>query len=142
MAETATASQALTELTDIQQRKDEASEEFKSIQEYLDAFHVAEKQNLPLSPTKLRKMVVGLMTEYKRLESEKAIGDKDKQDIFNELRKAQRRIPELERHKELIDFLNKYAPDKLNEAQQTATQRQLDKLTPKNLKSRGNYSTK
>lgn len=130
---------ALTELTDIGQRKDEASKEFKSIQEYLDAFHEAEKQNLPLSPTKLRKMVIGLMTEYKRLESEKAISDKDKQDIFKELRKTQRRIPELEKHKELIDFLNEYAPDKLDEAQQTATQRRLDKLTPKNIKSSGNY---
>ena len=73
------------------------------------------------------------------MESEKAISDKDKQDIFKELRKTQRRIPELEKHKELIDFLNEYAPDKLDEAQQTATQRRLDKLTPKNIKSSGNF---
>lgn len=49
-------------------RRDKALEELKPLQEYLDSFHEAMNRTLPLSPTKLRKMVVGLTTEYKQLE--------------------------------------------------------------------------
>ena len=98
-------------------------EELKPLQGYLDAFKEALDNNLPLSPVKLRRMVVGLTAEYKRLENEKKIGDKDKEQLFSELQKAQRRIPELERYKEFIMFINEYEPDKLDEAKRTATER-------------------
>ena len=61
----------MNELNEINERKEIASEELKPLQEYLDAFKEALEGDLPLSPTKLRKMIVGLTTEYKRLESEK-----------------------------------------------------------------------
>jgi hypothetical protein len=103
--------------------RDKALEELKPLQEYLDAFKEAMSGNLPLSPTKLRKMIIGLTTEYKRLEKEKLIKDKDSENLFNLLRQAERRIPELERHKEFLLFLSEYAPDKLEEAKRTATER-------------------
>lgn len=103
--------------------RDKALEEMKPLQEYLDAFKEAMSGNLPLSPTKLRKMIVGLTTEYKRLKEEKKITDKDRENLFSELQKAERRIPELEKHKEFLLFLTEYAPDKLEEAKHTATER-------------------
>ena len=103
--------------------RDKALEELKPLQGYLEAFQEALDNNLPLSPVKLRKMVVGLTAEYKRLENEKKLGDKDKEQLFSELQKAQRRIPELEKYKEFIAFINEYAPDKLDEATRTATER-------------------
>lgn len=136
---TAMRDKAMTELSDIEKRKETVSEELKPLQEYFDAFNEALNGNLPLSPTKLRKMIVGLTTEYKRLESEKKITDKDKANLFNELQKAERQIPELERYKEFVSFLNTYAPDKLDEAKRIANERQTEKLKPKNLKSSGNY---
>ncbi len=103
--------------------RDKALEELKPLQEYLDAFKETMSGNLPLSPTKLRKMIIGLTTEYKRLEKEKLIKDKDSENLFNLLRQAERRIPELEKHKEFLLFLSEYAPDKLEEAKRTATER-------------------
>lgn len=132
---------ALTELKEIESRKQSAAEELKPLESYVSAFRDAMEEKLPLSPGKLRKMVVGLTTEYKRLEKDKAIGDKDKEQLFGELQKAQRRIPELEKYKEFIEFLNTYAPDKLNEAKRTANERQTEKLKPKS-SSRGNIFTK
>ncbi len=103
--------------------RDKALEELKPLQKYLDAFKEAMSGNLPLSPTKLRKMIIGLTTEYKRLEKEKLIKDKDSENLFNLLRQAEQRIPELEKHKEFLLFLSEYAPDKLEEAKHTATER-------------------
>ena len=103
--------------------RDKALEELKPLQKYLDAFKEAMSGNLPLSPAKLRKMIVGLTTEYKRLEKEKLIKDKDSENLFSELQKAERRIPELEKYKEFVAFVNEYAPDKLDEAKRTATER-------------------
>ena len=103
--------------------RDKALEEMKPLQEYLDAFKEAMSGDLPFSPGKLKKMLIGLMTEYKRLEEEKKITDKDRENLFNELQKAERRIPELEKHKEFLLFLTEYAPDKLDEAKRTATER-------------------
>ncbi len=103
--------------------RDKALEELKPLQEYLDAFKEAMSGNLPLSPAKLRKMIIGLTTEYKRLEKEKLIKDKDSENLFNLLRQAEQRIPELEKHKEFLLFLTEYAPDKLEEAKRTATER-------------------
>lgn len=77
--------------------RDKALEELKPLQEYLDAFKEAMSGNLPLSPAKLRKMIVGLTAEYKRLEEEKKITDKDRENLFNLLRQAEQRIPELEK---------------------------------------------
>ncbi len=115
--------------------RDKALEELKPMQEYLDAFHEALSGNLPLSPTKLRKMIVGLTTEYKRLEEEKKITDKDRENLFNELQKAERRIPELEKYKEFVAFVNEYAPDKLDEAKRTATERKNAPKPPFKFKS-------
>lgn len=135
---TAMRDRALSELSDIEQRKNKANEELKPIQEYLNAFHEAERENLPLSPSKLRKIIVGLMTEYKKLESDKKISDKDKEQIFKELQEAQNRIPQLEKYKNFLSFLTTYAPDKLDEAKQTANERQSEKMKPK-IKSSDNY---
>ncbi len=103
--------------------RDKALEEMKPLQSYLDAFHEALSGVLPFSPGKLKKMFIGLMIEYKRLEEEKKITDKDRENLFSELQKAERRIPELEKYKEFVSFINEYAPDKLDEAKHTATER-------------------
>ena len=118
--------------------RDKALEELKPLQEYLDAFNEALSGTLPLSPTKLRKMIVGLTTEYKRLESEKKITDKDRENLFTELQAVQKRIPTLEKYRDLVILLNDYAPDKLDEAKRTANARQTEKLKPK-FKSSDNY---
>lgn len=132
--------EAMDELTEIEKRKEKATEELKPLQEYLNAFHEALSGNLPLSPTKLRKMIIGLTIEYKRLESEKKITDKDRSNLFSELQKAERQIPELEKYKEFVSFLNTYAPDKLDEAKRTATER---KNAPKSsFKRNSNYNGK
>ena len=117
--------------------RDKALEEIKPLQEYLDAFKEAISGNLPLSPAKLRKMIVGLTTEYKRLEEEKKITDKDRENLFNLLRQAEQRIPELEKHKEFLLFLTEYAPDKLEEAKRTATERKNAPKPPLKSKSNG-----
>ncbi len=117
--------------------RDKALEELKPLQKYLDAFKEAMSGNFPLSPTKLRKMIIGLTTEYKRLEKEKLIKDKDSENLFNLLRQAERRIPELERHKEFLLFLSEYAPDKLEEAKRTATERKNAPKPPFKSKSNG-----
>lgn len=121
--EKARAEEVIQEAQTAVETRNKALEELKPLQGYLDAFKEALDNNLPLSPVKLRRMVVGLTAEYKRLENEKKIGDKDKEQLFSELQKAQRRIPELERYKEFIMFINEYAPDKLDEAKRTATER-------------------
>ncbi len=132
--------EAMTEFYKLQRRKDEIDEELKPMQEYLEAFNEALSGTLPLSPTKLRKMIVGLTTEYKRLESEKKVTDKDRANLFSELQKAERQIPELEKYKEFVSFLNTYAPDKLDEAKRTATER---KNAPKpSFKRNSNYNGK
>ena len=121
--EKARAEEVIQEAQTAVETRDKALKELKPLQGYLDAFKEALDNNLPLSPVKLRRMVVGLTAEYKRLENEKKIGDKDKEQLFSELQKAQRRIPGLERYKEFIMFINEYAPDKLDEAKRTATER-------------------
>jgi hypothetical protein len=120
--------------------RDKALEELKPLQKYLDAFKEAMSGNLPLSPAKLRKMIVGLTTEYKRLEKEKLIKDKDSENLFNLLRQAEQRIPELEKHKEFLLFLTEYAPDKLEEAKRTATERKNAPKPPFKSKSKNWWS--
>lgn len=117
------AEEVIGQVSEAVAKRDKALEELKPLQGYLDAFHEALNGELPLSPTKLRKMIVGLTTEYKRLEEEKKITDKDRENLFSELQKAERRIPELERYKEFVGFINEYAPDKLDEAKRIATER-------------------
>ena len=117
--------------------RDKALEEMKPLQEYLDAFKEAKSGELPFSPSKLKKMLIGLMTEYKRLEKEKLIKDKDSENLFNLLRQAEQRIPELEKHKEFLLFLSEYAPDKLEEAKHTATERKNAPKPPFKSKSNG-----
>ena len=120
--------------------RDKALEELKPLQSYLDAFHEALSGDLPFSPSKLKKMLIGLMTEYKRLEEEKKITDKDRENLFSELQKAERRIPELEKYKEFVAFINEYAPDKLDEAKRTATERKNAPKPP--VKSSKNWWSK
>ena len=115
--------------------RDKTLEELKPLQGYLDAFHEALNGELPFSPTKLRKMLVGLITEYKRLEEEKKITEKDKEYLFKELQEAQKRIPTLEKYRDLVILLDDYAPEKLDEAKRTATER-------KNAPNPPNHSTK
>ena len=117
--------------------RDKALEEMKPLQEYLDAFKEAKSGELPFSPGKLKKMLIGLMTEYKRLEEEKKITDKDRENLFSELQKAERHIPELEKYKEFVSFINEYAPDKLDEAKRTATERKNAPKPPFKSKSNG-----
>ena len=117
--------------------RDKALEEMKPLQEYLDAFKEAMSGELPFSPSKLKKMLIGLMTEYKRLKEEQKITDKDRENLFSELQKAERRIPELEKYKEFVSFINEYAPDKLDEAKRTATERKNAPKPPFKSKSNG-----
>lgn len=119
--------------------RDKALEELKPLQSYLDAFREALSGELPFSPSKLKKMLIGLMTEYKRLEEEKKLTDKDRENLFSELQKAEKRIPELEKYKEFVAFINEYAPDKLDEAKRTATERKNTPKPPFRTKSNGWY---
>ena len=68
---------------------------------------------------------------------EKKITDKDRENLFNELQKAERRIPELEKYKEFVAFVNEYAPDKLDEAKRTATERKNAPKPPFKSQSNG-----
>lgn len=120
--------------------RDKALEELKPLQGYLDAFHEALSGDLPFSPGKLKRMLIGLIIEYKRLEEEKKITDKDRENLFSELQKAERRIPELEKYKEFVAFINEYAPDKLEEAKRTATERKNAPKPP--VKSSKNWWSK
>lgn len=129
----------MNELNEINERKEIASEELKPLQKYLDAFKEALKGDLPLSPTKLRKMIVGLTTEYKRLESEKKITDRDRKNLFEELQKVEKRIPELEKYKAFVSLLVDYAPDKLEEAKRAANERRNTPKPPIKIKTSGNY---
>ena len=94
---------------------------------------------MPLSPTKLRKMIVGLTTEYKRLESEKKLTDQDRKNLFEELQKAEKRIPELEKYKDFVSLLVEYAPDKLEEAKRAANERKNAPKPSIKTKTSGNY---
>ena len=139
LAEKEKLAQSLTaQADDATVRRDKALEELKPLQEYLNSFHEAMNGTLHLSPNKLRKMVVGLTTEYKQLEEQKKITDRDKTQIFDELQKLQRQVPELEKYKDFVLLLNTYAPDKLDEAQRTATERKTEQSKPK-IKSNNNY---
>ncbi len=132
--------EAMNELTEIEKRKEKVTEDLKPLEEYLDAFNEALSGTLPLSPTKLRKMIIGLTTEYKRLESEKKITDKDRENLFSELQAAQKRIPTLEKYRDLVILLNDYAPDKLDEAKRTANERKNSPKPP--FKRNSNYNGK
>ena len=107
-------------------------DEIKPMQEYLRAFQDAIDGKKPFSKAELRKQIVGLIASYKQLEKEKAIKDKDNDFLFNELRKLEKKIPELEKYKEYIDFIHTHAPDKLTEAKRTATERARAPKPPKN----------
>lgn len=98
-------------------------DEIKTMQEYLRAFQDAIDGKKPFSKTELRKQIVGLIASYKQLEKEKTIKDKDNDFLFAELRKLEKKLPELERYKEYVDFIHTHAPDKLLEAKQTANER-------------------
>ena len=99
------------------------TEQAEPLREYLAAFEEALNGDLPLSPVKLRKMVVGLTAKYKELEAEKKIGERDKEYLFKELREAEQRIPELERYREFVSLLHTYAPDELDTAKRAALDR-------------------
>ena len=98
-------------------------DKIKPMQEYLRAFQDAIDGKKPFSKAELRKQIVGLVASYKQLEKEKAIKDKDSDFLFSELRKLEKKIPELERYKEYVDFIHTHAPDKLLEAKRTANER-------------------
>ncbi len=98
-------------------------EEIKPMQEYLRAFQDAIDGKKPFSKNELRKQIVGLIASYKQLEKEKAIGDKDREQLFKLLKDTEKKIPELEKYKEYVDFIHTHAPDKLLEAKRTATER-------------------
>ena len=107
-------------------------EEIKPMQEYLRAFQDAIDGKKPFSSTELRKQIVGLIASYKQLEKEKTIGDKDREQLFKLLKDTEKKIPELERYKEYVDFIQTHAPDKLIEAKRTANERAHAPKPPKN----------
>ena len=107
-------------------------EEIKPMQEYLRAFQDAIDGKKPFSKAELRKQIVGLVASYKQLEKEKAIGDKDREQLFKLLKDTEKKIPELERYKEYVEFIHKHAPDKLLDAKRTATERANAPKPPKN----------
>ena len=47
----------------------------------------------------------------------------DKEYLFSELKKYERKLPELQRHKDYLFFIHQYAPDKLKEAKTVADER-------------------
>lgn len=103
------------------------------MQEYLQAFQDALNGKQPFLRGELKKQIVGLIANYKMLEKEKALADKDKEFIFNEFQKLEQKIPELERYKEYVEFIQKHAPDKLIEAKRTATERSRNPNPTKNI---------
>ena len=109
-------------------------EEIKRMQEYLRSFQDAINGKKPFSRSELRKQIVGLIANYKQLEKEKAIKDKDNDYLFAELRKFEKKLPELERYKEYVDFIHTHAPEKLLEAKRTANERANAPKPPKTKK--------
>ena len=75
--------------------------------------------------------------QYKRLESEKKITDRDRKNLFEELQKAEKRI--LEKYKAFVSLLVDYAPDKLEEAKRAANERRNTPKPPIKIKASGNY---
>ena len=59
------------------------------------------------------------------------IGDKDREQLFKLLKDTEKKIPQLERYKEYVDFIQTHAPDKLIEAKRTATERSRMPKPPK-----------
>ena len=55
--------------------RDKVLEELKPLRGYLDAFKEALSGDLPFSPSKLKKMLIGLMTEYKRTKTAKTFSE-------------------------------------------------------------------
>ena len=102
------------------------------MQEYLRSFQDALDGKKPFSKAELRKQIVGLIASYKQLEKEKAIGDKDREQLFKLLKDTEKKIPELERYKEYVEFIHTHAPDKLIEAKRTANERARAPKPPKN----------
>lgn len=94
------------------------------MEEYLEAFEDAINGKKPFFKSGLEKQVVGLIAKYKLLEEEKKTTDKDKEYLFNELRKHEKQIPELQQHKEFLKFLSKYAPNELEKVKLVAKQRE------------------
>ena len=100
------ASNSITQEKELQALQDE----IKPMQEYLRAFQDAIDGKKPFSKAELRKQIVGLIASYKQLEKEKSIKDKDSDFLFSELRKLEKKIPELERYKEYVEFIHTHAP--------------------------------
>ena len=112
------------EMKKLEEKKNTLTEELKPLEEYLKAFEDAINGKKPFFKSGLEKQVVGLIAKYKLLEEEKKTTDKDKEYLFNELRKYEKQIPELQQHKEFLKFLSKYAPNELEEVKMVAKQRE------------------
>lgn len=112
------------EMKKLEEKINTLSKELKPLEEYLKAFEDAINGKKPFFKSGLEKQVVGLIAKYKLLEEEKKTTDKDKEYLFNELRKYEKQIPELQQHKEFLKFLSKYAPNELEEVKLVAKQRE------------------
>ena len=118
------------EMKKLEEKKNTLTEELKPLEEYLKAFEDAINGKKPFFKSGLEKQVVGLIAKYKLLEEEKKTTDKDKAYLFTELRKYEKQIPELQQHKEFVQFLSKYAPKELEEAKLVAKQRESHSRKP------------
>ena len=118
------------EMKKLEEKKNTLAEELKPLEEYLKAFEDAINGKKPFFKSGLEKQVVGLIAKYKLLEEEKKTTDKDKAYLFTELRKYEKQIPELQQHKEFVQFLSKYAPKELEQAKLVAKQRETSSRKP------------
>ena len=118
------------EMKKLEEKKNTLTKELKPLEEYLKAFEDAINGKKPFFKSGLEKQVVGLIAKHKLLEEEKKTTDKDKEYLFNELRKYEKQIPELQQHKEFVQFLSKYAPKELEEVKLVAKQRESHSRKP------------
>lgn len=86
------------------------------LQEYSDGKRKSNKQDLPVLAAELAKTKAEL--QYSR---------KDQSELFTELQQAEQKNAELQKSADTLRALREHAPDKLNEAIQTAKQRQAAK---------------
>ena len=111
----------------LEEKKNSLNEQIKPLEVYLKAFDDAINEKNSFSKKELEKQVVGLIAKYKLLEQEKKTTDMDREYLFSELRKYEKKIPELQKFKDFVNFVYEYAPDKFAEAKTVANERKEEK---------------
>ena len=99
------------------------------LQEYSDGKRKPSKKDVPT-----------LAAENARLAKELEYSIKDQHGLFAELRQAEKKNAELQKSADTLNTLRRLAPDKLNDAIETANRRNAQKYAPRSDNSKNNWS--